>query len=444
MRAQNVDLQNLVYQKQYAAVVGYAAHLQKADSTDYRTMYAVGQAYEGLLRYREAYHCYLHCLTLGDDAPIDLLNAAARMAANIGIIREAEACFRRALAIDSVDFYANYQLARLYFQSGDYAEAADYYMFLIDKNPNNPVLLRGLGDCYSRMNFQPAAAVSYMQAFNLNKENTGLASTLINTLLANEQVAAALNVCDTALAYNPGNKLLLQSKSAALFTAKAYEQADSIYTLLLTQGDSSYMTLKYGGLSKYYVGRYYEAITPLDMAYQIDTSAVDVGIYLGSVLGRTYDRQRAYRLFDQAERLMQPKQSLVDVLTQFRAETYGRDGRRDEASALLYELWMKNKHADILARIWSYYSADISRINDETIRRRSLFLHVLIAAESENHTNNKQMLSFVRAQLQKFRDDLFFRGLTEHPMLAPDNKKSILTMAQLQESINRLSIYSEE
>lgn len=438
IHAQDIDLQDLVTRRQYEAAVGYAARLQKADSADYRTMYAVAQAYEGLLRYRDAYNCFRHCLTLGGDAPADLLNAVARMAASIGRTDEAEACFLRALDIDSVNFYANYQLARLHFQQGDYMKALSRYTFLSDRHPDNFVLLRGLGDCFSRMNFLPDAAVHYMRAFNLNRENTGLASTLVNTLLTLEQAGTAIAVCDTALAYSPGSTLILQNKGLALFTAGEYERADSIYSFLMEQGDSTYTTLKFGGFAKYYAGRFFEAIVPLEKAYERDTTAIDVCMYLGSALGRTYDRPRAYSLFDRADSLMQPRESLTDLLMQFRGETYGRDRRTEEAATIFYALWKKNRRADMLLRIWGNSSGDIFKMENEAQRRRSLFVYALMATEYGNREQSRQILSYIRSQLQKFRDDMFFRGLTEYPMLAPDGGKSVLTVDRLQEIIRML------
>ncbi|MDR1408480.1 MAG: hypothetical protein LBJ23_10635 [Tannerella sp.] len=437
IHAQDSDLQRLVYQKKFAAAVDSAAHLQAADSTDLHTMYAVGQAYEGLLRYREAYRCYLHCLTLGDDAPADLLNAAARMAANMGMQDEAETYFHRALAIDSVDFYANYQLARLYFQAGEYAKASGHYMFLAGENPDNPVLLRGLGDCFNRMNLLTPAAECYMQAFALNRENAGLASALVNTLLIMGQAPEALSVCDTALAYNPGHRLLLQNRAMALFSAREYARADSTYSLLMARGDSSYMTVKYGGFARYYADNFLDAIVPLEKAYALDTAAIDVCLYLGSALGRTYDRVRACEMFDRAEALMHPRQ-FTEMLTLFRADTYVRDGRFEDSYALFYELWRKTGRQDILSRIWTHFGRDIVRTEEETVRRRSLFVHMLLANEYEDSERNRRVRSYIRSQLLKFRDDLFFRGLTEYPMLAPDGRTVTLTVDALREAVSRL------
>lgn len=57
-QAQSLNLQELVNKKQFQEVVARADSLTPADSADYATMSAIGQAYEGLLRHKEAYQCF--------------------------------------------------------------------------------------------------------------------------------------------------------------------------------------------------------------------------------------------------------------------------------------------------------------------------------------------------------------------------------------------------
>ena len=131
-----------------------------------------------------------------------------------------------------------------------------------------------------------------------------------------------------------------------------YSRSDSLYSHLLAQGDSSFLTIKYGGASKYYAGRQLDAIPLLELAYVQDTTDVEVNLLLGASLGMTYDRKRAYRLFDQAEALMQPDKALTNLLLVSRWETYWRDGRSDEAMRLFYTAWQQQKERlDYLYRI---------------------------------------------------------------------------------------------
>jgi tetratricopeptide (TPR) repeat protein len=447
-KSQQENLQEMLNRKQYNQIVALADQLQAADSSDFQTMYLIGQAYEGLLKYRDAYRFYQHCLLL-DSEHVELINTTGRMAANLGKVEDAESYFLTIWKTDTTDFYANYQLARFYVQIGDDLKAIDYYENLLEHDPNNPALLRAVGDCYYRLKDGNSAFIAYWVAFQNNKENAGLASTVVNTLLPlpdEEKIEKALEVCDTALYYNPGNIRLLQNQGMTFFTGKMYAKADSVYSILLARGDSSYNTIKYSGTSKYYSGKLFDAIESLEKAHVEDPSDVEVCLLLGSALGRTAERKRALELFDWVEQILLPQNpaytaylAYLGLVLQFRADTYARDGRRQEAANIYYQQWLTTKRQDRLSQIWSAYGVmDVSKIEDDDIRARYIFVSVLIATETDNNRNNSGMLSFVRRQLVSFREDMFFRGIKEHPMIAPDNRRSTVTEARLQELIQKL------
>lgn len=80
-----------------------ADSLTAADSASYTTMSAIGQAYEGMFRYKEAYTCFQYCLSM-DTTNVDALNALARAAINYGKITEAKRCYGKVLESDSLNF----------------------------------------------------------------------------------------------------------------------------------------------------------------------------------------------------------------------------------------------------------------------------------------------------------------------------------------------------
>lgn len=447
--AQEFNWQDLVNRKQYAAVIARADSLTPADSSDYEVMNAIGQAYEGMLRYRQAYDYYRLCLSM-DTTNLDILNTLARTATNLGKAKDAERYFHKVLAADSLNFYANYQLARLYFQLGEYERAVDTYEKLQARNEDNTALYRAIGDCYYRLEQYPSATIAYFQAYNLNRENAGLAGALVNTLYrmgvgSPDYILEGVAICDTALIYNPGNRQLLRSKALGLYMAKQFAQADSIYSGLLADGDSTYLTLKYGGASKYYAGLYMPSVDILDMAYEQDTASVEVCLLLGSALGKTYDRKRAYDLFDRAEKGLEPNRFLVNQLLAFRAETYQKDGRYKEASRLYYEAWKKNsERLDFLAAISHMYSEiDVSKFQSEEDRQRGLFILVLYMNESLKKKADERTMVFSRALLQSFYEDMFFRNVAEETMIDPDGKKSKISIVDLRNLINQLPEESE-
>ncbi|MDR0430273.1 MAG: tetratricopeptide repeat protein [Tannerellaceae bacterium] len=439
---QDYNLRELLTRKQYATIIEHAGNLSIADSADYQTMNIIGQAYEGMLRYRDALRYYEHCHAM-DTGNIDMLNTLARTAVNLGKATEAKQYFRKVLVADSTDFYANYQLARLYYQLGEYEEALEKYQYLLEQDENNPTLLKNEADCFVRLEMPLPAISSYFQAYSLNRENASLGSTLINAMLriGGDFAAEALAVCDTVLSYNPGNRLLEQNKGMALYMNKKYVEADTLYSVLMEKGDSSYLTLKYGGASRYYAGQYFRSVEPLEAAYEKDTTSVEVCLLLGSALGKTFDRKRAYVLLDKAEEEMKPSPFLLNQLMLFRAETLQKDGRFDGAMPLYYQLWKDNPlRMDLLWRISTmYYVSDQADYQNEDTRQRGLFIYTLYASEFLKSGEDPVQLLFIRKLLESFYEDAFFRNVAELPMMAPDGKKSKISVIDLRSIINQIT-----
>ena len=435
------DLQTWVNQRQYEKVLAQSM-LMDMDTLDYANLSAIGQAYEGLLRYKEAYRIYERCLSM-DSSRVDAFNSLARTAISLGKMCVAEDCFQKTLAMDSANFYANYQLARVYALQGDYEQAIGQYLVLnrLDTTFVNPIVYNNMADCYQRLNDIPSAALCYLKAYQANKENAGIANSLVTCLLrlGKENIGSALAICDTALYYNPENRVLQRNKAIALYMNRDYSRADSLYSHLLAQGDSSFLTIKYGGASKYYAGRQLDAIPLLEMAYVKDTTDVEVNLLLGASLGMTYDRKRAYRLFDQAEALMQPDKALTNLLLVSRGETYWRDGRSDEAMKLFYTAWQQQKERlDYLHRIdrqldnWGK-----SYITEEELSK-ALFIKQLYLKECMMTGRLQRDFHVYRTFLQYVYEDAFFQGKEDITMISPDGKYSTITIGEVKKLMNLL------
>lgn len=435
------DLQTWVNQRQYEKVLAQSM-LMDMDTLDYANLSAVGQAYEGLLRYKEAYRIYERCLSM-DSSRVDALNSLARTAMSLGKMRVAEDCFQKTLAMDSANFYANYQLARVYALQGDYEQAIGQYLVLnrLDTTFVNPIVYNNMADCYQRLNDIPSAALCYLKAYQANKENAGIANSLVTCLLrlGKENIGSALAICDTALYYNPENRVLQRNKAIALYMNRDYSRADSLYSHLLAQGDSSFLTIKYGGASKYYAGRQLDAIPLLEMAYVKDTTDVEVNLLLGASLGMTYDRKRAYRLFDQAEALMQPDKALTNLLLVSRGETYWRDGRSDEAMKLFYTAWQQQKERlDYLYRIDRLLDNWGKSYKTEEELSKALFIKQLYLKECMMTGRLQRDFHVYRTFLQYVYEDAFFQGKEDITMISPDGKYSTITIGEVKKLMNLL------
>lgn len=439
--AQTTDFQTWVNQRQYEKVLAQSM-LMDMDTLDYANLSAVGQAYEGMLRYKEAYRIYERCLSM-DSSRVDALNSLARTAMSLGKMRVAEDCFQKTLARDSANFYANYQLARVYALQGNYEQAIGQYLVLnqLDTTFVNPIVYNNMADCYQRLNDIPSAALCYLKAYQANKENAGIANSLVTCLLrlGKENIGSALAICDTALYYNPENRVLQRNKAIALYMNRDYSRADSLYSHLLAQGDSLFLTIKYGGASKYYAGRQLDAIPLLEMAYVKDTTDVEVNLLLGASLGMTYDRKRAYRLFDQAEALMQPDKALTNLLLVSRGETYWRDGRSDEAMKLFYTAWQQQKERlDYLYRIDRQLDNWGKSYKTEEELSKALFIKQLYLKECMMTGRLQKDFHVYRTFLQYVYEDAFFQGKEDITMISPDGKYSTITIGEVKKLMNLL------
>lgn len=447
-QAQSSSLQELVNRKQFQAVIARADSLTPADSADYAVMSAIGQAYEGLLRYKDAYQCFSYCLQM-DTSNVDALNAVARNAINFGRIAEAKRCYHKVLDADSLNFYANYQLARLYYQLGDYGKSTEHYHVLASIEGENPSILTGLADCHIKRGTGPNTLIAislYNRALELNPENVRVASSLINTLLRMGDGKGALQVCDTALFYNPDNSQIRQSKGMALYMTKDYQQADTVYTRLLADGDSSFLNLKYGGAARYMSGHALDGVELLEKAYAMDTTDVETAMLYGASLGKTYDRKRAYELFDLAEQNMQPKKFLVNMLTTFRGDALKRDGRWTEAEKLYYTAWKKDPtQLNFLYEISKHYwDVDPGLFQNEKELQKTIFSrYAYLTAYMKTNKSQKYLYNY-RPFLEAVCEDAFFRNADEVTMLTPDGKKTKLAVADLRALVAQLPEMPEE
>ncbi|MDH6341830.1 tetratricopeptide (TPR) repeat protein [Parabacteroides sp. PFB2-12] len=439
--AQEISLQELVGQRKYKEVLEQAETLSATDST-YTNLQAIGQAYEGLLRYPEAYRHYSMCLQM-DTTNVDMRNTLGRMAVNMGRAKDAEHYFNSVLQVDTANFYANYQIARLHQQLGEYEAAIEKYEFLLMNDETNPVLLRSMGDCYTQMgDLQPAEAC-YHLAYQYNKENASLASALINTMLriGGESAHFALTVCDTALYYNPNNRQLERNKAMTLYMNKLYPEADSLYTQLLVEGDSTFLTLKYAGVSRYYAGQFMNAIEPLQEAYAADTTQIDVCLLLGSSLGKTYDRKMGHAFLDKAEKNMEALPIYVRQLLKFRAETFRKDGNIAESDRLYYKAWQEEpENIALLSHLSGINVSRIEYYQSDVSRKKGLFARVLYVREALKVADQYKpsFFHYHRYFFESLYNDMFFRSVSEEPMLSPDGKKSTLHLIDLRQLINEL------
>lgn len=131
---------------------------------------------------------------------------------------------------------------------------------------------------------------------------------------------------------------------------------------------------------------------------------------------------------------------------------------------MYYEAWKNNPdRVDFLAEIARMYAVgDVDKYKNQEERQRGLFIQVLYMNGALKKGGYTEALAFNRALLQSFYEDMFFRnlsftrplfeslyadmsgrGATEQTILSPDNRKSQLSIDELQSLIRQLPEISE-
>lgn len=86
---------------------------------------------------------------------------------------------------DSLDFFVNYQLARLYQQIGKTVRAIGIYDRLYQTDTTNVILLKRIGDCYNRIGWSMNAVDHYLRAVCLDPEDGETVVKAVNLMMAN-------------------------------------------------------------------------------------------------------------------------------------------------------------------------------------------------------------------------------------------------------------------
>lgn len=149
--------------------------------------------------------------------------------------------------------------------------------------------------------------------------------------------------------------------------------------------------------------------------------------------------KRAYRLFDQAEALMQPDKALTNLLLVSRGETYWRDGRSDEAMKLFYTAWQQQKERlDYLYRIDRQLDNWGKSYKTEEELSKALFIKQLYLKECMMTGRLQRDFHVYRSFLQYVYEDAFFQGKEDITMISPDGKYSTITIGEVKKLMNLL------
>lgn len=436
--------------KQFRQAIALGSRLmQNNQPISFQSIYALGQAYEGIMRYREAATLY-NKVYEQDSLNTEYIFAKARVANNMGEFDNAETLYQRIVQEDSTDFFANNQLYYLYIQKKDYNSARDHLSRLLQADEENHVLWRRMGDFYSEQQLYGNAFPYYITAMNRNKNDWQAAHSLINSLLhlGEEDIKYALVVCDTAQLYNPDNIYLKRDRANVHYVLKEFEAADSLYSVLFEEGDSTYQVVKYLGAARFHSKRYYQSIEPLQLAYTIDSLSIEVNLLLGAALGKTYDPQIGLTLLHRVDSLLRPNPAIVMLSDQYKAEIMmKRKETEEQGKSLYFDIYKRDtSRIDILYALTAPYLSETTfKDRDNVSKQKGLYLISLTAEKIVNAKDQPfETLNIFTKALQSYLEEMFFSGHDTYSTLSPDGQKGRISTKSINLLIKQLKDYPKK
>lgn len=304
--------------------------------------------------------------------------------------------FQEVIAHDSLNQRAYIEAAECCKQLTKYSQALDFYRKAIDINPDNKyVKLQYISLLCNTQQFREAfgessilaetdssAVVLHLQAQSLEGMEDMLDSAIgcyhvIQDKYPEDYLAAAKlgNLYNLQSLYDYAieatekyrerdttNIVVNRQNALAYCLKKDYPTAIQRYKSLINQGDSTFHTCYYLGVSYYAIERYYEAHDLLEVARKYDPKNVNLLYYLGRACAKTSWKKQGIEYLEEALALTIPQDSTLVQLYKGLRESCRLGGDFPKEIQATKELYKYDKNNHILlygmARTYAYHLKD--------------------------------------------------------------------------------------
>lgn len=273
---------------------------------------------------------------------LPLLLQKGKALRSLGLNAEALSTYQEIITNDSTNTRALIEAAECCRSLAKYKQASTYYERVLDLTPENKyVRIQYIGLLLSQQKFQDALGESSLMTEN---DSSAIALHLqaqsfegMNELLpaagcyyniqekypTDYLAAAKLGAINIAASYydeaieatekyrkiDTTNIAVNRQNALAYCLKQDYPTAIRRYEYLVSQGDSSFHTCYYLGISYYAIERYYEAHDFLEIARKYEPENVNLLYYLGRSCAKTSWKKQGVEYLEQAINLSLPKDS---------------------------------------------------------------------------------------------------------------------------------------
>ncbi len=326
-------------------VFGFVAVAAAAQEPSTEPLSAIREA---MAKYEYSYSISLidSALVRRDTADAEALRSLSLMKARCQkrLYKYGDACRTLEAVADSADVEVLGELADAYASDGETEKALDVYYWLMMKQPDNiyfrlqnlsllgrkkdwgqcvfegkvalgidslPQILSAVGHAYSKVGQVDSSLVYYDKALKMRPDNVGYLTSVCNLLLSREEYGEAVARTGRYLVnINADEPEVEAIYGFASYQLRSYGQAYEAFRKLRMDGDQSYATYYYGGLSAAVLEKVDEALECFETAWQIDSTDSMLAAHYGDALRTRYRYGEAMKMYENATELMKPNPSV--------------------------------------------------------------------------------------------------------------------------------------
>lgn len=285
-----IDL--MLVRGEYKKVIDTCQLILSTDSLNAEIYYKMGLAYQNFLPDDKSFNCFLQAATI-DSANTKYCYMLAKAWYGKGKMKQAKQLFLNLSARDSMNWSYAYYLTSILMQDKDYDESLKIYKQFYDRDTTDYVILDKIGFALLRKGFFPTAIEYYNKSLAQNKNNVGAIKNLSYLYASTLRADTALQLLTMGMKVDSTDLDLYIRRAALNYTLNYTKRALDDYLKILATGDSTTLYLKRAGIGYSNNLQYKQGIKFLLLAYNKDSTDIEVSTFLARNYERTKDLNKS-------------------------------------------------------------------------------------------------------------------------------------------------------
>ena len=348
-------------------------------------LYLKGTALKELKRWPEALQVYEQLCIQDLLAPRAFIESAACCKA-LSRNKQAVDYYEKALQLDSLHIYARMQYIQLLQSLKRHEEALEESRKLVVCD-SSTVAFHQLGQCYQNLKRWEEALSCYQWIQRRDSSDYLAAAKQGMIYIEKEDYPRAIEVTEAYRRIDSTHVLVNQQNAQAYCLNQDYEMAIRRYESLLQQGDSTFYTTYYLGISFYASDLFYEACDAFLLARKQAPKDINLLYYLGKACSKTRMRVKGVEYMEEAVSYALPPDSTMNRLYIGLADCYQAAGLYLDQ---LETLETRYARYDCSNHKLLYDMAFISYRHLNNPRRAQRYLEAFLKTRPEGNTSKAQ------------------------------------------------------